>query len=172
MNYGHSKRQTLETLSDGGARDINKVTLLEELLKDEPLVRLETLHRLEPELLEMAQGNGSGLLQVTKLGLGELLVPNPAVTHLDGVVSVGRLGLDLRHNVSLSETHDRDGHDLAVILEVTHHPQLGGHHSGAGLHTHDHESRPLLVLSVAQNKKARRASPRRQWRWGEEGRRK
>ena len=161
----------METLSNGGARNINKITLLEELLKDKPLVRLETLNGLKPELLEMAHGNCSSLLEVTHLRLRKLFVSNAAVANLDGIISVGGLGLDLGDDVSFSETHNSDRNDLAVGLEEAHHSELGSHNSNAGLHAHDGDTHPLLVLGVAEQKKVRVAL-RHQWRWAEERRRK
>ncbi|PON87466.1 hypothetical protein TorRG33x02_166440 [Trema orientale] len=130
---------TLEALPNGGPGHIHQIPFLEHLLQLQPLVGLETLHGLEAELLEMAHGDGPGLFQVAQLGLGELAVPDAAVAHLDGVVSVGGLGLHLGDDVAFLEADDGDGDDLAVVLEEGHHAELGGHESDAGLHAHHAE---------------------------------
>ncbi|PON56660.1 hypothetical protein PanWU01x14_178780 [Parasponia andersonii] len=130
---------TLEALPNGGPGHIHQIPFLEHLLQLQPLVGLETLHGLEAELLEMAHGDGPGLFQVAQLGLGELAVPDAAVAHLDGVVSVGGLGLHLGDDVAFLEADDGDGDDLAVVLEEGHHAEFGGHESDAGLHAHHAE---------------------------------
>ena len=113
---------TLESLANGSAGDINEISLLENFIKNEPLSGLESLDGLEAELLEMAHGDGAGLAEVAELGLGELAVPDPSVTDLDGVVAVGGSGLDLGDDVALSEGDDSDGDNGALGLEVGHHP--------------------------------------------------
>ena len=112
----------MESLADGSAGDVNDISLLENFVKNEPLSRFESLNRLETELLEMAHGDGAGLVEVAKFGLGELAVPNPSVTDLDGVITVGGSGLDLGDDVALSESDDGDGYNGALGLEVGHHP--------------------------------------------------
>ncbi|KAF4368618.1 hypothetical protein F8388_012361 [Cannabis sativa] len=58
---------------------------------------------------------------MTHLRLGQFPVPHTAVSHLNGVVSIGGLGLDLGDNVAFLEADDGYGNDLAVGLEETHH---------------------------------------------------
>lgn len=113
---------TLESLADGVAGDVDEITLLEDFVEDQPLSGLEPLHGLEAELLEVAHGDGPGLVEVAELGLGELAVPDTAVSELHGLVAVGGCGLDLGDDVALAESDDGDGDDGALGLEVGHHP--------------------------------------------------
>lgn len=81
---------------------------------------------------------------MTHLRLGELPVPDPAVPHLDGIVAVGGLGLELGDDVSFFKSDDGDRDDLSIGLEVTHHAQLGTHDPNACLVAHsDHHSLPI-----------------------------
>lgn len=41
----------MKTLADGGARDINKITLIEKLIKDKALIRFKTINGLKTKLL-------------------------------------------------------------------------------------------------------------------------
>lgn len=127
---------TLETLANGGSRYINQIPFFEELLKNEPLVRLKPINRLQPKLLQVAQGDDPGLVEVTHLGLGELSFSNPPITDLDGIVAVGGLSLDLGDNVALSKTHNGDGDNSTIGLEETHHTQFGTHDTDTSLHGH------------------------------------
>lgn len=113
---------TLESLADGIARYVDEVTLLEDVVEEQPLSGLEPLDGLEAELLEMAHGDGPGLGEVAELGLGELAVPDTAVSDLYRLVAVGGGGLDLGDDVALAESDDGDGDDGALGLEVGHHP--------------------------------------------------
>lgn len=145
MNCREEERErgpTLETLADGGAGDINEVTLLEEFIEEEGLVGVEAINGLETELLKVAHGDGTGLLEMTHLGLGEFAVPDPLVANLDGAVTVGGVGLDLGDDVAFLEADDGDGNNHSVLLEEAHHPQLGAHHSNPRLHAHRHHHRP------------------------------
>ena len=127
---------TLETLANGGARDINKITLLEEVIENEALVKFELINGLKTELLKMTHGNGTNLLEMTDFGFGQFAVSNPSVTNLDGVVAVGGLSFDLCDNVAFFEANDSDRNNLAVGLEEAHHTQFGGHDSNTCLQTH------------------------------------
>ena len=135
---------TLEPLADGIAGDVDEVTLFENILDDEPLAGLEAVNGLESKLLEVAHGDGAGLLQVAQLGLGELAVTDAAVAHLDSVVAIGSGGLDLGDDIALSEADDGDGDDGAVGLEVGHHAELGPHHADSRLHAHDRHPPPAM----------------------------
>jgi hypothetical protein len=138
------ENKTLEALANGGTGDINKITLLENLIKHKPLVGLKAIHGHQAKLLKMAHRNGIHLLQMTQLRLCELAVPDSPVAELDGVVAVGGLGLDLGHDVSFFKSHHGDRDDLAVGLEVAHHAQLGPHHSHPCLVPHsDHHALPF-----------------------------
>jgi len=129
---------TLETLANGGARDINKITLLENFIKKKALVKVEAIDGLKTELLKMAHGNGADLLEMTDFGFGQFAISDPSVTNLDGVVSIGGLSFDLGDDVAFFETHDSDRNNLSVGFEIAHHTQLGAHHSNACLHAHYH----------------------------------
>lgn len=63
---GERKREgenkTLKTLANGGAGDINKITLLENFIKHKPLVGLKAIHGHQAKLLKMAHRNGIHLL--------------------------------------------------------------------------------------------------------------
>lgn len=127
---------TLETLANGGARDINKITLLEELIENEALVKLELIDGLKTELLKMTHGNGTNLLEMTHFGFGQFAVSDPSVTNLDGVVAISGLSFNLCNDVPFFEANDSDRNNLAVGLEEAHHTQFGGHDSNACFHTH------------------------------------
>lgn len=127
----------MKSLPDRVAGDVDEVALLEDILDDEPLPRLEAVDGLEAELLEVAHGDGTGLLQVAELGFGELAVADAAVTDLHGVVAVSGRGLDLADDVALAESNDGDGDNGSIGLEVCHHPELSTHHTDARLHAHD-----------------------------------
>lgn len=126
----------LKPFSDCGSGHIDQVTLLEQVVEDQLLIGLEALNVLEPKLLEMAQWDSAGLLEMAHFGLGEFPVADAAVAHLNGVVSVGGLGFDLGDYVAFFETHHGDRDYFAAGLEEAHHAQLGGHDSYAGLHAH------------------------------------
>lgn len=130
------KGNTLKPFSDCGSGDVNEITFLEDFLQDEPLVGLEPLHGRQPELLEVSQRDDFRFLEVTHLGLGELPVPDPSIPDLNRIVPVGGLGLDLGHDVALSEPYHRHRDHSPVRLEEGHHPQFRAHDPNSGLHAH------------------------------------
>lgn len=144
MSHGASSEvmpfnTTLEPLSDGYPGNIDEITLLEQLLKDQFLIGLKPIHRHQPKLLQMPHRNRTGLLQMPHLWLRQLPVPHPPVPHLHRTVAVGGLGLHLRHDVAFSEPHYGDRHHLSLRLEVAHHAELGGHDAHASLHAHSND---------------------------------
>jgi hypothetical protein len=79
-------KHTLEAFADGFARDIHKVTLLENLINCELLARLKAVNRLKSEFLQVAHGDGPRLLQVAKLWFCQLGVPHSSVAHLHCII--------------------------------------------------------------------------------------
>ena len=95
-----TKKETLKTLSNGGASHINKITLLEKIIKHKPLVSLKPIHRNQMKLLQMAHRNSTRFLQMTHLWLCELMVPDPSKPNLDYVVAISGLIFHLGHNAN------------------------------------------------------------------------
>jgi len=152
---------TLETLANGGARDINKITLLEKFIENEALVKVELINGLKTELLKMTHGNGTNLLEMTHFGFGQFAVSDPSVTNLDGVVAIGGLSFDLSDNVPFLEANDSDRNNDTVGLEEAHHTQFGGHDSNTCLHTHYDHTFPFCSSSHLQwLSRQRRRQPR------------
>ncbi len=140
---------TLETLADGGARDINKIALLEDVIQDKALVRLEGIDGLKTELLKMAHRDGTHLLKMTHLRFRQFTVPHPSVTNLYRIVPIRSIRLYLGHDIPLFETHHRHSNYLSIRFEIAHHSQLGSHHANTCLHaTHNNNHSPSLSFST------------------------
>lgn len=56
------RERTLESLANGGAGHINKITLLKNIIKHKPLVGFKAIHGQQAKLLKVAHRNSARLL--------------------------------------------------------------------------------------------------------------
>ena len=111
----------LEALPDRNAGDLHALTGLE-LLHGQHLAELVVGIRVA-ELDQRLQGPRIRLLQVTELGLGQLVLGRLAEGELDGRVPVA-LGIAHRGDRARPGLDDRHGHAGAVVGEHLGHAEL------------------------------------------------
>ena len=86
----------LETLTFGGADDVDKIILGEEVNSNgiaEFVLAVETL-----ELGQVALGGHAGFLEVTEFGLGAVLLLLLLKSELEGIVAIGLNGFHLANH--------------------------------------------------------------------------